>query len=817
MSFLAKTVYPDVPAEGPLPVTFPYINVSHVHVQIDGADVGYTWLNASLLQLNASAAGADVTVIRITPTTPLTTFSGGPIGSPVLNLTRLQALYCVEEARDAALTEGALDEFEADIVATVTALIAGLTEGLPTGAMGDVALRTDTYGAKGNGSGDSTAAIQLTIDTVIAAAYGKVILTPGNFVTSATLYLDPPANLRVNLANPSIFSFSCGLEGYSAVGNHEGHGSKLMPTDNSFTALWVGTGQGMGCSHFAIRPSSVTQPPPADIAGVAIAGGSGGSNRTMIDGVEVVFYGSGFRTGYNNGSLGAEVTFNKCFALLCNYGFQIYSTQNYIIDLNQCSTDSCTTAVSVRTNQIVNINGGNFSCSGAPFETLTVAASGSASEVTVTNGPNTINTIQQAFTVSGSPQLSGLEHTYDIFCIKSAHYGLIGLHKVSFNPSTMLLTLMVDPGWVDSGYGQDHILTTTTMATEIAAATTIYAAQTITVFEGLGINADGCHIENPSAVTKLFHDLGLAISANAVQLHNLWFDYNPTHEDTLGFASEALFYCQAVTPFIDMNPGNGSLSAKNWAFVGLGAGFMQHPLVIRGNGARMEFSGMNIYANKQLISPELQLQAGQLAASGETGRRRANRTSGVGLWDVSPFVPRGKLNTYMELWQTDTKGMQPYEGYFNRDGDFPLILPADLAALKTTLGTPGDYRIMEGQRPYRVGTRTALDGSGKLFATSNHFGWTYGQDLTITWNCYGQSNVINMSDTSLMFPGLTLVIPDPAGGTQMLVVRAVQPSPGYVTVVRADGGTASFNINGTKGVLQSGTTIGQQAFSITQY
>jgi Pectate lyase superfamily protein len=72
----------------------------------------------------------------------------------------------------------------------------------------DYAINALEFGADPTGSADSTAAIQAAIDYAFAHFFRTVFLPAGQYKTSASLYLDPPNNLRVNFANPPRANFS---------------------------------------------------------------------------------------------------------------------------------------------------------------------------------------------------------------------------------------------------------------------------------------------------------------------------------------------------------------------------------------------------------------------------------------------------------------------------------------------------------------------------------------------------------------------------------------------------------------------------------
>lgn len=102
MSYLSRVVYPAGGAASYV-VPFPYIDKAHVKVYADGKVYtgAVTWASSTVVTLNPNiAADRSVELRRVTPTTPLVAYAGGPIVSTDLNLDALQALYLIQEATD---------------------------------------------------------------------------------------------------------------------------------------------------------------------------------------------------------------------------------------------------------------------------------------------------------------------------------------------------------------------------------------------------------------------------------------------------------------------------------------------------------------------------------------------------------------------------------------------------------------------------------------------------------------------------------------------------------------------------------------------
>ena len=82
---------------------FPYINQSHVKVEVGGVPLAYTWVNPTTIRFTAGA-GQQVTIYRDTPNDgPLVVFGTvNSVGADDLNLATKQALFVAQEFGDVA-------------------------------------------------------------------------------------------------------------------------------------------------------------------------------------------------------------------------------------------------------------------------------------------------------------------------------------------------------------------------------------------------------------------------------------------------------------------------------------------------------------------------------------------------------------------------------------------------------------------------------------------------------------------------------------------------------------------------------------------
>src|SRR5215472_10081866 len=215
------------------------------------------------------------------------------------------------------------------------------------------------FGAKGDNATDDTAAVQAAIDYGFTNNKAVIWMPVGRYVTSAPLWLDHPNNMRrVDLGNPSspavgvtppgfanppIWQFSVALIGQWAGGpsiNSGDEGVHIFPTYNNGACLYTGPGQGMavvGITSYAHFTGPFRGGLPAGGLGFGVCCSSAGPTRTYFErcGAE------GWRTSYmtaanNNGSLGDDNCFYRCWADNSYIVFNINSSQNFMNHFIDC-------------------------------------------------------------------------------------------------------------------------------------------------------------------------------------------------------------------------------------------------------------------------------------------------------------------------------------------------------------------------------------------------------------------------------------------------------------------------------------------------
>jgi len=107
MPYNSRVYYTGTGSEQNLSVTFPYLDISHVHVYYAGVrqeDTDWSWLNSSTITLTAPA-GVEVEIRRSTPIdAPLVDFTNNSLlNEDDQNMATLQSLYLIQEGADVSV------------------------------------------------------------------------------------------------------------------------------------------------------------------------------------------------------------------------------------------------------------------------------------------------------------------------------------------------------------------------------------------------------------------------------------------------------------------------------------------------------------------------------------------------------------------------------------------------------------------------------------------------------------------------------------------------------------------------------------------
>lgn len=653
--------------------------------------------------------------------------------------------------------------------------------------------------------------IQAAIDYAHNNARQVTNVSAGRIFYDPPLYVDAPGNLRTNLANPTIFNQSLHLKGAGGIGTRENHGTILRVLDNTGPAVILGTGQGVKISELAVLGPSVATSRaalPANGIGIGLAGGNGGLSRATLDGVAVQNFREGVVTGFNRDALCDSVTMLKCHVTDCYRGVHFSKTQNYINSLYDCTFGDNTTHVYSPVSKAVNIFGGNYSAVNANRKAFTIGSTSALSAFTDSIPGGTFQNWSFTTTLAADDQPMR-DGAYDAFVIKTVGFGVVALNLTGYDTGTRVATFKLDPWWLTSHFNHSSdLVTLTDLQTELQAATTLYACETVTLFQGQCFNVQGIHVENPGALTRLYFESTVFAGDTISHFNRVTLNHNVDQRE---FASgtedqKAVFYCQQAFPFIRFNDaGTQSVMLSN--------------TVSQNDTDRIVIdhrAGVNrIVAQNCGLKPNIRSAVGAGGAVGFDGFL-SETVYGVGEWDSTPFLPANLGTNGLAAHHASRHiGHVPFLGHFPVPYATPGLLASQLADIENGLGAIGTYPVLVGDTPYRVLNLTGPSGGfGSTGATasqwvkSNHKGFSYGQDLTIDWSYKGQSWVVTMSDLSRMFAGLAIILNNGVDGDQTHIVTGVYLTLGYVTVWP--------RLVGTKTTTFTGSTVKQEPYSFVR-
>lgn len=687
-----------------------------------------------------------------------------------------------------------------------------------------------------SGGSDATACLQAAIDAAFSAGKNAVVCPTGSqLVTSSSIYLDPPGNMRTSgNANPTMFAFSMALvsEGIS------GGGCAIKTNFNNGVGLWIGTGQGMSVRGITVESTPVWNQYRGNQntagIGIGIAGGGGGASRVLIDGVNV----SGFYTAYESNANGVNelsdsVTIRKSSAGNCYYGFYNVANNGFINTM-QDDNISCTIGLYSPSNTMVNVQGGNWS-GGAKVASFTISSISALTQAYNYDAPYGIT-----FTaVIASPDIY-IPNVYNSYVIKTTHNGLVPMTMTAWNSATNTATFQIVDVWVRNYYGGNlSSLAATGVQADLQAQTTIYAAERVTLLSGNAIHSQNLYAENYGGPTTL---VSSATSGTPVTVDGTYWDYDPslTGTGTTGF------YIQQAFPFVEINGADVELSNDNFAS-GSNAGNSLDPVVVDfvGFGARV---GQLHVRNMQGFRPveRVAFNWGDGFGTGSINNGSSSQTGiipavssgfGAGAFDHDYFLSpsRGYSNFVFNDADADRImgwNATSYLGWRPNPTATPCLSPtqygnfASLPTIANNGATPVptvsvNYQLLWGGQVYRLCDWYLGTQAHYQFVSNHHF-FSYGQGLTTTnmpglsWNYSGGSFVVYSSNMSLLFPGLGVLLNNGSGNV-LYEVTGVYPSLGYFTVHGAQSATDETRLQGTVGATYSGTAIGQEPYSITQF
>ena len=606
------------------------------------------------------------------------------------------------------------------VTTTPSALATYVFGGSPRSGQNDwVNIKDPRFGATGNGSTDDTTAIQAAIDYAFANNLKAVYCPSGTYKTSSTIYLDPPGNLRANLSAPSNFAFSMSFFGDPAAGG-DYQGCSIRPTFNNSIAFIVGPGQGMRVSDIAvIGPGGYRANQSSAGVGIGLSGGNGGSSINLVENTYVANFYALYKTDANNACcLNDSNTFRKVAGDNGYYGIQFSGTQADINDVVEPRL-AATIGIDSEESRQVNVFGGNISANSGKSGSFGLSGVSGFSKVADQNS------YDYSFTATVASPDAYVGTVYNSYTIVTAHFGVIPLTMTAWNSGTSVGTFRIWIPWVTANYGLNDLTTTTAMQGDVAAVTTIYAAERVVVAQGMGIAINGVHVENPNTCSSLFIEQASWAGATTNEVKNPFFNYDPSLAAT---GNGAMFYCQQSFPFIGQEAGGGgTLTLEGGNYGSEGA-----PVLVEA-GPYPGIIGSSL--GGLWLNERVYQQGGyaydQLGGFGQF----AAEARGAGQWDNDYFYP--------SAWKNYSGGMtvalsgelvSPFCGYEPCPWTTPYLDPTRYNSFYTSLGALGTYPP--------VACRTVLKSVG----------WNSGSLTNIFWrsaSCPGYSWGQNLIDTTV--------------------------------------------------------------------
>ena len=338
------------------------------------------------------------------------------------------------------------------------------------------------------------------------------------------------------LANAPLFSSQVSFIGAERVAGNSGC---TFTTQNDWTspAIIIGPQNGNKISSITVQgqvsgspgnngykctvPFSNQQNAGSQLgsAGFAVVSSGGGSHNTLFEGTGAFGFYLGDWRGYTtSGTLTDSNTWIKP-----NYSgncINIYmaNTQAFINTIYDGTINNATTNIFASTQEGVKIIGGNYSQFfglATSFTISGVSTSGSCGNgfvicvvATITSPDNNLQMPMCAYSAGSAytqqvkwlnawPLASGCG--YNTWVIKTSQWGLVGMYMMNYNPVTAQATFGVPQAY--SGIYQGTCCGSN-FAAQLAAATTIYAAEAAISFYGNN-QVDTVHIENIGVPTTV--------------------------------------------------------------------------------------------------------------------------------------------------------------------------------------------------------------------------------------------------------------------------------------------------------------------------
>lgn len=509
-------------------------------------------------------------------------------------------------------------------------------------------------------------------------------------------------------------------------------GCRLNFTFNNAPAFLVGTGQGMHVADIAVVGPNVAYRCAQSPYGIGIgtSGGPGGSHINLIENTTVGNFYYLWRTDandiYGNTPLNDSNTWRNPNGDNGCYGIQLQGTQSFINDVIDPSIFNTTIAISSPASHQVNVLGGNLSAGASQHSQFGISGT-SATGYCVNFG---VSGTACFSTIISSPD-QYLNTVYNSYTILTPHFGVVPLQLASWNSSTGAAVFRFYDPWVYANFSTPIGGNFAAINSDIAAATTVYAAERVWVAQGEGIYLNGPHIENYQACTTLFDGTDSWGGQASNEIKAPYFNYDMSFSLSASYFSSyiPLAYCQQTFSFVHMEGGTDSGSPQALNLEGGDWNAAANPIIFdiaplsRLRGTHLGLSRINVRVYDS-NNPNW------LESTFVTPAR------GGGRWDNDYFLPaamnQSPLLTAGGL-TTDFCGFEPCPW------TTPNLSPTIYSLVSGTLGALGSYPPIACRTVFKsvdwntpAVTPPNTTGGGIFKRSASCPGYSYGQDLTTT-------------------------------------------------------------------------------------
>jgi hypothetical protein len=398
-------------------------------------------------------------------------------------------------------------------------------------------------------------------------------------------------------------------------------------------------------------------------------------------------------------------------------------------------------------------------------------------------------------------------------------FGVVPFTMTSWNGTTNVGTFQMLANYAayqfPNSLGGSNATTYTDISNEVQAATSIYAAQRLIVYQGQSGSVRDVHVENNGACTTLFQSAAGFGGDSGMLLERIRINGGQADFFT------ASFYCQEGFPFVDTISGNAPTILENNQ---LGQGGVNWVFDVSADLTVIGTQG-------ELRNPITRTTFVDSSGHGDNllnaaGATRYSRAQGSGEWELCPWAAANDRSNRNNLSSGPCLGYRPSPWTHPRltDADFSYILASPITA---PLGT---YIPIDGSTIYSNLDAINVAGNpnqAKLYQSSHAF-FSYGQNLTTTnipglsikWIGGGTAVMADSGTLGYMFPGLAVYL-NAGSGDVRHVVTGVYPSisldggthPGYFTVFKASGYNGPYPLTGTVGTTYTATQIDQELYN----